>query len=51
MESLMLVGLVPQGTELLEQRHIVAAISNSQAPATEAIEAPAKKSKKKTKSA
>ena len=51
MEALMLVGLVPQGTELLEQRHIVAAITNSQATATEAIEAPAKKSKKKTKSA
>ena len=38
MESLMLVGLVPQGTELLEQRHIVAAIANSQASETELLE-------------
>jgi hypothetical protein len=36
MESLMLVGLVPQGTELLEQHHIVAAIANTQVPAPEA---------------
>ena len=33
MEALMQVGLVPQGTELLEQHHIVAAIANTQAPA------------------
>jgi hypothetical protein len=51
MEALMLVGLVPQGTELLEQRHIVAAIANTQEPAPEALEAPSKKSKKKTKTA
>ena len=51
MEALMLVGLVPQGTELLEQRHIVAAIANAQEPAPEALEAPSKKSKKKTKTA
>ena len=38
MESLMLVGLVPQGTELLEQRHIVAAIANSQLSETELLE-------------
>jgi len=38
MESLKLVGLVPQGTELLEQQHIVAAIANSQPAETELLE-------------
>lgn len=38
MEALMLVGLVPQGTELLEQHHIVAAIANSQPAETELLE-------------
>jgi len=38
MESLKLVGLVPQGTELLEQQHIVAAIANSQLSETELLE-------------
>ena len=51
MESLMLVGLVPQGTELLEQRHVVAALANASTTAPEAIEAPVKKSKKKIKTA
>ena len=51
MESLKLVGLVPQGTELLEQRHVVAALANASTTAPEAIEAPVKKSKKKIKTA
>jgi hypothetical protein len=36
LQSLQLIGLVPQGTELLEQKHIVAAIANQSAP----VEAP-----------
>lgn len=43
METLIQLGLVPQGTELLEQHHIVTAIANTQVAA---IEYPAKKSKK-----
>jgi len=57
MESLKLIGLVPQGTELLEQKHIVTAIANQSAttmlaaPQTEAtveqpVEKPAKRKKK-----
>ena len=44
MESLKLIGLVPQGTELLEQRHIVQAIADQSATtmlsAPQAVEAP-----------
>lgn len=43
METLIQLGLVPQGTELLEQHHIVTAIANTRVAA---IEYPAKKSKK-----
>jgi hypothetical protein len=31
MESLMLIGLVPEGTELLEQKHITLELANAQA--------------------
>jgi hypothetical protein len=58
MESLKLIGLVPQGTELLEQRHIVQAIADQtatamlsapqeqQAPAEVTVEKPTKRKKK-----
>jgi len=49
LQSLMLVGLVPQGTELLEQKHIMTAISNQSAPAEPVKELESSTPKKKEK--
>ena len=51
LQSLMLVGLVPQGTELLEQKHIMTAISNQSAPAEPVKELESSTPKKKIKRA
>jgi len=49
LQSLMMVGLVPQGTELLEQKHIMTAIANQSAPVEPVKELEASTPKKKIK--
>ena len=49
LQSLQLVGLVPQGTELLEQKHIMTAIANQSAPAEPVKELESSTPKKKEK--
>ena len=51
LQSLQLVGLVPQGTELLEQKHIMTAIANQSAPAEPVKELESSTPKKKIKRA
>jgi hypothetical protein len=48
---LQLIGLVPQGTELLEQKHIMTAIANQSAPAEPVKELESSTPKKKIKRA
>ena len=49
LQSLMMVGLVPQGTELLEQKHIMTAIANQSAPVEPVKELESSTPKKKEK--
>jgi hypothetical protein len=49
LQSLQLVGLVPQGTELLEQKHIMTAIANQSAPVEPVKELESSTPKKKEK--
>ena len=49
LQSLQLIGLVPQGTELLEQKHIMTAIANQSAPAEPVKELESSTPKKKEK--
>jgi len=51
LQSLQLVGLVPQGTELLEQKHIMTAIANQSIPAEPVKELETATPKKKIKRA
>ena len=51
LQSLQLIGLVPQGTELLEQKHIMTAIANQSAPAEPVKELESSAPKKKIKRA
>ena len=51
LQSLQLIGLVPQGTELLEQKHIMTAIANQSAPAEPVKEIESSTPKKKIKRA
>jgi len=51
LQSLQLIGLVPQGTELLEQKHIMTAIANQSAPAEPVKELESSTPKKKIKRA
>ena len=49
LQSLQLIGLVPQGTELLEQKHIMTAIANQSAPVEPVKELESSTPKKKEK--
>jgi hypothetical protein len=49
LQSLMMVGLVPQGTELLEQKHMMTAIANQSAPVEPVKELESSTPKKKEK--
>ncbi len=49
LQSLQLIGLVPQGTELLEQKHIMTAIANQSVPAEPVKELESSTPKKKEK--
>ena len=51
LQSLQLIGLVPQGTELLEQKHIMTAIANQSAPVEPVKELESSTPKKKIKRA